>query len=195
MPDIGRVVVVVGVPGVGKSTVLSEVLKILNKRRITAELAVFGTVMLEQAKRGGVKDRDELRRLPVRRQRELQVKAARTISKGNKGIKIVDTHLFINTNEGYWPGLPADVLEALAPTNFVLVEAAPSEVLSRRSGDLTRRRDEATKETILREIELGRYILGAASIVTGAPMLVVENSEGSSKKAAELIVKAIGRKR
>ena len=37
----------------------------------------------------------------------------------------VDTHLFIRTPEGFWPGLPYVVIQALKPTHLVLIEAEP----------------------------------------------------------------------
>ena len=191
----GKKVVVVGIPGVGKTTVLSCILEYLNKRKTKAEVAVFGNVMLDQAKKNGIKDRDSLRKLPVNMQRQLQINAAKSISMITDGIKFVDTHLFINTAEGYWPGLPINVLEVLSPTNLVLIEADPSEILSRRRRDTSRIRDKATKKSILHEMEIARHILSTSAVITGAPMLIIGNSEGQSSKAARRIVQAISGKK
>ena len=34
---------------------------------------------------------------------------------------LIDTHLFINTEEGYYPGLPMRLLSIIDPTNMVMV--------------------------------------------------------------------------
>jgi Archaeal adenylate kinase len=60
-------IVVTGVPGVGKSTVMNGVCEKLNYRIMN-----FGDVMLEKGKEFGVKNRDEIRKLPLEKQRELQ---------------------------------------------------------------------------------------------------------------------------
>ena len=51
----------------------------------------------------------------------MQNLAARRIADMKDNIVIVDTHLFINTIEGYYPGLPLHLLETIKPTNIVMV--------------------------------------------------------------------------
>jgi adenylate kinase len=56
--------IIVGIPGVGKTTVITRAAEMLNKKRKTT-VVVFGTVMFEEAKKMGLKSRDEMRRMPV----------------------------------------------------------------------------------------------------------------------------------
>ena len=65
-------VIVVGIPGVGKTTVVSEVKKALEQLGIKTTLAEFGKIMLEEAKRVNIKNRDEIRRLQIEDQKNLQ---------------------------------------------------------------------------------------------------------------------------
>ena len=131
-------VVVVGIPGVGKTTVVEK----LKSRIEGARLVTFGTVMFEEAsRRKWVKGRDEMRKLPIKRQEQLQAIAAAKISKMTEHIVLVDTHLFIRTKEGFWPGLPFEVVRALKPTHLILVEASPEEISTRRAA---RRRSSPT---------------------------------------------------
>jgi adenylate kinase len=124
---LGVRVVVVGIAGVGKSTVIDQVSKKLDGTSVQ----VFGTVMFEEAKRlKWVKHRDEMRKMPVEKQKRLQRIAAQKLSRSRGRFTVVDTHLFIRTNEGFWPGLPFDVIKALKPTHLVLIEATPDEILS-----------------------------------------------------------------
>ncbi len=178
---MGLRVVVVGVPGVGKSTVVD---KMVSSYR-GAKLVNFGTVMFDQARaRKWVKARDEIRRLPVERQKVLQKAAATQISRMKDKVVVVDTHLFIRTNEGFWPGLPFEVVRAMKPTHLVLVEASPEEVLRRRSADSTRYRDKLSSQGMAEELQLARSFLTVSSTLTGAPMLVVNNGDGKAEEVA-----------
>jgi len=185
---LGLRIVVVGIPGVGKSTVVEKT-KVAVKG---STVLVFGTAMFEEAKKlKWVKHRDEMRTLPVEKQRKLQRAAALRISRGKGKVVFIDTHLFIRTPEGFWPGLPYHVIESLKPTHLLLVEASPAEILSRRAADTTRKRDMVTEEEVRAELNLGRSFLSAASLVSGAPMAFIQNSEGRSDAAAESIANLV----
>jgi adenylate kinase len=167
-------VVVLGIPGVGKTTVVEKAAS----RMKGGKLVNFGTVMLNEAlKLRWIKHRDELRKLPVEKQKRLQRLAARSISRMKGNMLFVDTHLFIRTPEGFWPGIPFEVARALKPTHLVLVEAKSGDVAARRSRDATRYRDSTTQEELESELTLARSFLTVASSVTGAPMLVLMNEE------------------
>ena len=178
----------VGIPGVGKTTVVEKSRDGIKGSKIVT----FGTVMLDEATRlKWIKDRDELRRLPVEKQRKLQTLAAAKIARMKDRTVFVDTHLFIRTREGYWPGLPFDVVRALDPTHLLLVEADPEEIAARRSSDKTRTRDALSRADLAAELALGRSFLASASTLTGAPMLIVANHEGKSDDAAAAVVSVL----
>jgi len=174
-------VVVVGIPGVGKTTVVEKLTSLMKG----STLVTFGTVMLEEGKKlRWISHRDELRKLPVEKQRRLQTLTATRISRMKGAVLFVDTHLFIRTKEGFWPGLPFEVVRALKPTHLVLVEAKPEEIVVRRQVDKNRYRDEATLEDLGQELSLARSFLTVSSTLTGAPMLMVSNRDGMSEAVA-----------
>ena len=72
-------VVIVGIAGVGKSTVVNEVLSILETKNVKVDNLTFGTVMFEEAQKLGISDRDEMRTLSTDKQQELQINAANCI--------------------------------------------------------------------------------------------------------------------
>jgi adenylate kinase len=185
-------VVIVGIPGVGKSTVVNKVQDILLRKNIKTEIVVFGTVMMKEAKKIGVNDRDDMRKLPITQQRRIQVAAASEIALMNPSVLIVDTHLFIKTKNGYWPGLPHDVSSELSPTHIILVEAKPSEIIGRRSSDLTRQRDVVNEEDITEELGIAKEMLSTLAVLTCASIMYVHNNEGKADEAASTIVDAIG---
>jgi len=182
---MGLRIVIVGVAGVGKSTVVQKAVDSIQGSRVM----VFGSAMFEAArKEGWVKHRDEMRKLPVEKQRRLQKIAAEGIARTRgKKVIFVDTHLFIRTPEGFWPGLPLAVIQALKPTHLLLIEADPSEVLKRRLNDATRYRDKITEDEVHAELNLARMFLSSASLVSGAPIMFIHNQEGKADEAAEKI--------
>ena len=181
---MGLRAVIVGIPGVGKTTVLEKVVASYRGAR----LANFGTIMLEVGRSEKlVQFRDELRKLPLGTQRRLQKTAAAKISLMKDKLVVVDTHLFIRTRDGFWPGLPFDVVRALKPTHLILLEASPAEVARRRASDTTRYRDPATEASLAEELELARSFVAACSTFTGAPITIVRNGEGMQAEVAQSI--------
>ncbi len=152
----------------------------------------FGTLMFEIAKKNGLKDRDELRKLPVAEQQNLQKIAAEQIAEHNEQIVIIDTHAFINSTEGYYPGLPEHVLKIIKPTNFVTVTAKPEEIYNRRMKDDTRNRDKITLTKIKTELGLQSGMISACAVITGSPVKHILNREGKIDEATDKIIKAIG---
>jgi len=182
--------IIVGIPGVGKTTVITRAAELLNQRRKTT-VVVFGTVMFEEARKMGLKSRDEMRRMPVEDQRRLQEMAAQRIAEMKDDIVLVDTHLFINTGEGYYPGLPMRLLNIMKPTNMVMVAADAQEIADRRRTDQTRQRDIASADNIQKELDISRVMVASCSILTGAPFAIIMNSDGKIDEAASNIAKML----
>src|SRR5437667_128490 len=108
-------IIVAGVPGVGKTTILQELEAVATERKVPLKIINFGNVMNELFKNRGVEiHRDHMRKEDISLQAKIQEEAARMISKtpGNSTL-VVDTHMFVRTNDGIWPGTPRKVLEAL----------------------------------------------------------------------------------
>ena len=185
-------IILVGIPGVGKTTILSKMVEILKNHQKTVSVISFGTLMFEVAKENGLKDRDDLRKLPVHEQQHLQKITAEKISTYPEQVLIVDTHAFINSPEGYYPGLPEHVLKIIKPTNFVSVSAKPEEIYNRRMKDNTRNRDKITLLNINKELDIQSAMISACTVLTGSPVKHILNSEGKIDEAIDKIIKAIG---
>jgi len=185
-------VVMVGIPGVGKTTLLSKMVEIIKNHDKSVSVMSFGTLMFEIAKKNGLKDRDELRKLPVTEQHNLQKIVAEKIAEQTEQVVIIDTHAFINSSEGYYPGLPEHVLKIIKPTNFVAVTAKPEEIYSRRMSDGTRNRDKITLTIIKKELEIQSGMISACAVLTGSPVKHILNGEGKIDEATNKIIKAIG---
>ncbi len=185
-------VVIVGIPGVGKTTLISKIVEILKEKQKNVSVYSFGTVMLEEAKNEGIADRDELRKLSVDRQKHFQIMAATKIALKKNDVVIIDTHAFINTTEGFHPGLPLYVIDLLKPTNFISISARPEEIYNRRMKDNTRNRDVISLASIKKELAVQDAMLSSCSVLSGSPMKPVLNREGRIDETAMKVIKAMG---
>ena len=185
-------VVIVGIPGVGKTSLVTTIVAKLSEQNIAASIHSYGTLMFDEAKNSGLKDRDELRRLPVEKQKELQKNTAEKISNLTDDIVFIDTHAFISTTEGFYPGLPNHVIQIIQPTQFIAISARPEEIYNRRMKDETRNRDKISIESIKKELAIQDSMLATCSVLSGSPMKVILNNEGKIEEAANNVIKAIG---
>ncbi len=182
-----RIIIVTGIPGVGKTTVLNKAADIA-RQEYTVEIVNYGSVMFDAAVNSGfVENRDQLRLLPPEKQREIQKNAAEIIAKkaAQGKLLIVDTHMLIATLEGYLAGLPEWVITTLKPDVIVLVEAESESIFSRRSKDESRLRDKDSELEISTHQNLCRAAAIACSTLTGATVKIVTNKEGMVDNTAE----------
>ena len=174
---MGKRVVITGVPGVGKTTVVYGALELIGKEGILYQSINFGTFMFEVASNQKVvSDRDGMRKLPGSVQKDIQRKAAQAIGK-IEGNVIIDTHCTVKTPKGFLAGLPEWVLRELMPDMVILVETDEDQILSRRLNDPTRTRDMDSSKEIALHQEYNRAMAAAYGMVTGCTVKIVKNQD------------------
>lgn len=164
-------IIVMGLPGAGKTTVLQGLktdYKILN----------YGDIMFDiEKEKFGVKDRDDMRKLPIEKQKEVQMLVAEMLA-GMKGKVLLDTHCSIHTPAGYYPGLPFEFLKKLKVEKLIYITAPPEQIHARRSADPARKRDEQSLDAITEHDNFNRSLLATYSAFTGAPAVIIINVQG-----------------
>jgi len=188
-----RITIVVGIPGVGKTTVITKTRDILLQSGYNTTVVVFGSVMLSEAKKMGIADRDQIRKLSLSGQQNLQNLAADYICSVKEDLVIVDTHLFVRTSSGFFPGIPQNVIHKLKPRNLILITATPEEILARRSKDESRHRDMVSIDEIKKELGLAISMISTISILSGSAFEIVDNHQGSSEDTASFIARILTR--
>jgi len=188
-----KTVVITGIPGVGKTTILKEVEKLAEEQGMKLTTLNFGTIMNELYAKSKIDlHRDQLRCQPIDRQKRMQEKTARVlVKKVRNGIFLVDTHMFIRTKSGFWPGLPDRVLSILKPLLLVLVEASPEEIVRRREGDSTRMRDKVTMYDVMSDLDWARGSASSCAIRVGVPVKILLNELDKQHEAAEELLESI----
>ena len=175
-------IIVMGLPGAGKSTVLSAASKSDYK------IVNYGDLMFEIAAReAGIRHRDELRKLSPETQKKVQSAVGAALSK-MQGKLILDTHCSVSTPKGYLPGLPYSLLSNLKVEYLVLISAPVAEILGRRKSDTTRVRDAEPEETLSEHDSMNRSFLAAYSCLTGAPAMIITNKNGSLEAAQQKLL-------
>ena len=193
------VIVVLGVPGVGKTTVLNNLVKFAKEKQIRIVIKNLGDYMLREAlKHGFVSNRDELRYLKIRQQLELQLLAAKSIIQdaykelSENDVLIIDTHAVIRTKYGYWTGIPRQLIDELKPDAFIVIEADVNEIISRQLRDKSRYRADFAKPEIVSELmELTRRNAFSAALFNSSLVRIVLNREGEAENAAKEILEVI----
>jgi adenylate kinase len=181
----GKKVIITGVPGVGKTTVVNEALKKIKEEGVEYKSINFGTFMFDVAINDKiVEDRDQMRTLDRAVQKRLQQRAAQAIAKV-PGNVLIDTHASVKTPKGYFAGLPEWVLREIMPDCIVLVEADNDQILMRRLTDETRSRDKEGSRSIAEHQQFNRSIAAAYAMVTGCTVKVVINADFLLDRAAE----------
>ncbi|QKQ99944.1 adenylate kinase [Metallosphaera tengchongensis] len=189
--------IVTGIPGVGKTTVLNTIKEILTKNNAKFIIMNYGDYMLKTAiELKYVNNRDEIRKLPLNLQRELQLEAARNIfrdaSSLGDGLSFLDTHAVVRTPGGYLPGLPKHIIEILQPQVIFLIESEPEQILKRQSNDKTRSRTDYSDPSVIKEtMDFARFSAMASAVLVGASVKVVKNVEGDPAVAANQIISSL----
>lgn len=194
-----KVIIVTGVPGVGKTTVLSVLQEKAKASNIKLKVLNFGTFMLETAlKEKLVNNRDELRHLTLRKQLDLQQLAAKRIIEetlkdlDENGYLIIDTHAIVKTSSGYLPGLPKHVLDELKPDMITVIEADAKEIFNRQVKDSSRNRsDFGTEKDIEKLMEYARMASFSSAVHYASTVAIITNKENKANEAAEELLQFI----
>jgi len=188
------IVIVVGVPGVGKTSVINEAKKYL---KYEFKVVNTGDIIFELAKeKYNINNRDEIRKkLTFEQQKEIQEEEIKRIKEMEKeGDIILDTHLVIESYEGYIPGMLREYAEILRPDGIVVIISDPDKIFVRRLKDIQiRGRDIENLKRIEIQQNLTIYFTTIFMFEYNTIVEVINNEEGlleeSAKKFAEFLNK------
>lgn len=160
--------VVVGVPGVGKTSLCRRVSPSMGYHYIN-----YGELMLEIARKLQVAStQDEMFKLTLDLQYKIWRKAAEHI-KDQKEV-LLDLHGLDKSQKGYLISLP---LEVLKPQIIILVETTYENVVKHRIYDKYRVRPVETYKNLKEEMRLLRTSMILCSAMIGSYFVILKNNE------------------
>ncbi len=186
---MGRLFLVFGTPGAGKSALMKGVK--------SAKTISIGTEMLNAySKKSGLKDRDLLRKSGLTSYSEtvqIRVRALKKIVAAKQTIAL-DTHASVKSGDGYIPGLSFKDFEVLKGKvkAIIYVDANTNEILRRRQADTTRKREPDSAEELNKHRSINLMFSTLYSLYLEAPIYIVENNDrqlASAQKHVEDIIR------
>jgi adenylate kinase len=187
------VAVVFGIQGVGKSSLVQAIVK----GRGDFTRLYWGENSLKTAQQEGLaQDVDQVRNLPVAEQKILQkkvgMKFADTINSDRTKNYVIETHAALKTQQGFMAGFTPEILEAIKPDIFFVIESHAIDIYHRRILDETRKRDH---DKTVREIQLNldatRWFATTFSVLSGANLMMIENVEDNLDVAVTKIAEVL----
>jgi len=181
--------IIFGIGGVGKTSVVNEVIKAFPIERL-----LWGTYAVEMAKQEKIiEEYDQLRLQNTAVQKRLQLKVAKLFAeKMNSAPEInylIETHAALKTPQGYFLGCNFEILQLLKPDLIIVVTAVPEKILKRRAQDQLRtRKDDRTIEEVTYHLNLTSWLAASFAAISGAVLLEVENKEGDIQFAVNIIL-------
>jgi len=184
-----KMYVIMGLPGAGKTTVLSGLKNEIPELKISN----YGDLMMEIMKENyGIENRDDMRKkLSIDDQKKVQQTITERLELMKDSNCVLDTHCAVKTPRGYLPGLPMKTLSRITVDGLILITADPVEIYQRRQNDPSRARDSETLEDLKMHDDMSRYMLANYAVCTGAPALIVYNRAGRVPEAVARIVSMI----
>lgn len=177
-------IIVMGLPGAGKTTLL----KVLQGKLTEYKFLNYGDLMFEiEKEKGWIQNRDEMRKLPIEKQKQVQELVAKKLAK-EKGRMLLDTHCAVSTPNGYYPGLPFSFLKGLTVEKLIYITASVPEIIQRRQNDSSRVRD---VDNVQEHDDMNKNFLAAYSAFTGAPCIIIHNKEGKLEEGVQRMMKLL----
>ncbi|MDP2837338.1 MAG: AAA family ATPase [Methanobacteriaceae archaeon] len=172
-----NMVAVVGVPGVGKTSLCKSAVKSLGCNYIN-----YGDLMLEIARDKNLAKTDkEMFTLDMELQYNIWKETAHKINE-TKHV-LVDLHGLDQSPEGYLFSLP---LEIICPSTIIIIEASPENILFRRRNDFLKDRINDDFRSLTEHMKMLRISMSISSVILGNTVYLLQNDE-INKSKKELI--------
>jgi len=163
-----RVIALVGLSGVGKSTLLRQISVNAPFIHLEASNLIKSELRLQSQETSS----EELRRGDIAHNQELLVSAFHRAIDGRDGPFILDGHVLIDTDAGI-TDIPSIVFGKLGVELFCFVQAAPEQIVARRLSDEVRIRPRRDVDEISAHQDLALIVCGRIARELNVPAIVI----------------------
>jgi adenylate kinase len=161
-------VAVVGVPGVGKTTLCKAINKKLGYHYIN-----YGELMLEIAIEKDLAHTMEFM-LQLKPELQFQIWESAAFSILNVKNLLIDLHGVDLTREGYLISLP---FEIIPPEIIIIIEASYDEIFQRRCKDVVKNRVLEDYKSVKEHMSLLKYSMSSISTILGSNLMILKNDD------------------
>ena len=185
MDEKNRIVILGGLSGVGKSTLLKS---IDTSKYVVKNLGdIIEQIVGEEDKE---ENRDDFKKQKSSVQMERAAEGFRRIDAMDGNI-VVDTHVSLKNGPRYTPGLPLNTLKLIPGLKgLIYIVASPHEISSRRANDQTRHRD-IEEDTIQKQMDMDMATLSFYSSYLNISLYIINNREGRKEQASSELRSAL----
>lgn len=167
------IITVVGVPGVGKTSICKEV-----SQKIGCSYVNYGDLMLDIAcNKDLAKSDQEMFSLDMDLQYNIWKEAANIISE--KEHVIVDLHGLDQSPKGYLFSLP---IEIISPTLIVIIESSLENIILQRNADIAKERLKDNFKTLNEHMQMLRVSMAVTSVILGSNLYLINNYDLDNSK-------------
>lgn len=167
-----RVVIVTGVSGVGKSSLLNKVAK-----RVPIQVLSAGRLILDEINRrqNRTVSYDDLRTLDIAANQEALGAAFERVQDPNSDMTVLDAHVVVDTPNGVIP-IDAAVFQKVRAALMVFLEIEPEKLFKNRQSDLLRNRPLRDIKTLGRQQIEAKASAKAIADKLGIPFIALQSA-------------------
>lgn len=161
-----RVIALLGLSGVGKSTSLEKVGKRVSFLHLQASQLIQDELVSQTSV---TRTSEELRNGPIIDNQTHLINAFRKETATYNGLIVLDGHVIVDTVDGL-VDIPADVFEELGVAHFIVLQELPHRIFKQRLRDATRTRPERTESELAEHQRLSILATTNIALELGCPV-------------------------
>ena len=164
---------IVGVSGVGKSTLLHNLSKRLEFQHLQASVLIKEQIRFETGE--GV-IHDDLRKVNIDENQRLLISGFQRCTAQSTGLIVLDAHTLIDTPSGFVE-IPPAVFQAMGVSRFIFIYASAEDIGVRREADSSRARPTRSVVELATQQNAAQLAAFTCALALNLPLHVVSASD------------------
>ena len=168
-----RIIALVGLSGVGKSTLLKRMASHIEFEHLQASVLIKSELKRTQSE---LQSSEGLRQGQVIDNQAALISGFLRTTEGMSGLVVLDGHTLIDAGEKLIE-IPADVFRQIGVEHMIFLQEAPERIAERRGGDIGRKRPNRTVETLAYHQVQAIIVAARITLELDIPLSVISGSQ------------------